>query len=397
MNIVPIRPNGTTNRRQWSTEREFDRRHIRILRSATVIPSFVSLCLRGYALRLTHHQTSRDQAKFVPLDRIPASSSHPALVALVVGNGPRCANAAAQGWPQARGRNTPRWRASPRTRSLRSPRPAKWPYTPLMVVDDGLRRTFIHSFSGQAEARAITAQRRADPHLAARGRERQHRGPHRPGHASHAVRRISAAASTKCNSATAHSRSSRASPRSRRSTPRSKASRGGRRGRSSGTCGSPPAASRAKRSTRCSRRPSNRTTSKAGCKSCGYTSQSERYRDAGHRAGRDLRTSPSGRTCSRTSSELRQLGAKLILKEIQLRAAAGQHQAGPQPALAVPAEGVAGETLQQVRELLAKYAADDTRRKNVLDQLNGQVAKDRRRQRPRAGRGLRQGNRRRSE
>ena len=72
---------------------------------------------------------------------------------------------------------------------------------------------------------------------------------------------------------------------------------------------------------------------------------------------------------------MRQLGAKLILKEIQLRAAAGQHQLARNLLSQFPAEGVAGETLQQVRELLDKYAAEDARRKAVLDELNAQVAK----------------------
>ncbi|MEX0614134.1 MAG: peptidase, partial [Pirellulales bacterium] len=73
--------------------------------------------------------------------------------------------------------------------------------------------------------------------------------------------------------------------------------------------------------------------------------------------------------------QLRQLGARLILKEIQLRAAAGQHELARGLLAQFPAEGVAGETLQQVRELLTQYAAEDERRKHLVDELTAQVGK----------------------
>jgi pimeloyl-ACP methyl ester carboxylesterase len=73
--------------------------------------------------------------------------------------------------------------------------------------------------------------------------------------------------------------------------------------------------------------------------------------------------------------ELRQLGSKLILKEIQLRAKAGQHKLSRNLLSQFPSDGVASETLQQVRELLSKDADEDTRRKTLIDELNAQVAK----------------------
>lgn len=101
----------------------------------------------------------------------------------------------------------------------------------------------------------------------------------------------------------------------------------------------------------------------------------ERYRDAGVELERILKDFPQRQDLQQDLMELRQLGAKLILKEIQLRAAAGQHKLARNLLSQFPADGVKSETLQEVRELLEKYSADDTRRKNVLDQLNGQVEK----------------------
>jgi len=102
---------------------------------------------------------------------------------------------------------------------------------------------------------------------------------------------------------------------------------------------------------------------------------SERYRDAGIELEKILKDFPQRQDLQQDIKQLRQLGAKLILKEIQLRAEAGQHQLARNLLSQFPAEGVAGETLQQVRELLDKYAAEDARRKAVLDELNAQVAK----------------------
>jgi len=101
----------------------------------------------------------------------------------------------------------------------------------------------------------------------------------------------------------------------------------------------------------------------------------ERYRDAGIELERVLKDFPQRQDLQQDVKQLRQLGAKLILNEIQLRASAGQHKLARNLLSQFPGEGVSGETLQQVRELLDKYAADDTRRKNVLDQLNAQVEK----------------------
>ena len=128
------------------------------------------------------------------------------------------------------------------------------PVTPLIVVDDGLRRTFIHSIQVQ---QVLEHEVGRDVRIniwqpvAERGG-----GVGRIGRATqrHAVRRIRPAHLRNAKHRGPARRSCRASRRSRRCTPRSKASAAAR-GRSSGTCGSPPAASRATRSTASSRRP----------------------------------------------------------------------------------------------------------------------------------------------
>ncbi|HEX4412921.1 MAG TPA: peptidase [Lacipirellulaceae bacterium] len=102
---------------------------------------------------------------------------------------------------------------------------------------------------------------------------------------------------------------------------------------------------------------------------------SERYHDAAIELDKVIKDFPQRQDLQQDVKQLRQLGAKLIVKEIQLRAGAGQHQLARTLLSQFPAEGVAGETLQEVRELLEKYATEDTRRKAVLDELDAQVAK----------------------
>jgi hypothetical protein len=102
---------------------------------------------------------------------------------------------------------------------------------------------------------------------------------------------------------------------------------------------------------------------------------SERYRDAGAELEAVIKAFPERKDLQQDVRELRRLGSKLILKEIQLRAKAGQHKLARTLLTQFPSDGVASETLQQVRELLANYAKEDARRKNLIDELNKNVAK----------------------
>ncbi|HEY3392405.1 MAG TPA: peptidase [Lacipirellulaceae bacterium] len=103
--------------------------------------------------------------------------------------------------------------------------------------------------------------------------------------------------------------------------------------------------------------------------------QSERYRDASTELEQILKDFPERKDLEQDIRQLRQLAARLILKEIQLRADAGQHERVRVFLEQFPSEGVAGETLAEVRERLDKYAEEDARRKNVLKELEAQVAK----------------------
>src|SRR5688572_2276471 len=103
-------------------------------------------------------------------------------------------------------------------------------------------------------------------------------------------------------------------------------------------------------------------------------STSERYRDAGAELEKIVKDFPEREDLQQFTRQLRQLGARLILKEIQLRGEAGQHELARGLLTQFPTEGVSGETLAQVRELLDKYADDDQHRKNVLTELQELVA-----------------------
>jgi hypothetical protein len=103
--------------------------------------------------------------------------------------------------------------------------------------------------------------------------------------------------------------------------------------------------------------------------------ESERYRDAGRELEQIIKDFPERKDLGKEIQQLRQLGARLIVKEIKLRRKAGQHQRSRALLESFPSEGVSGETLQEVREMLNEYTAEDARRKSLLDQIHGQVAK----------------------
>jgi pimeloyl-ACP methyl ester carboxylesterase len=101
----------------------------------------------------------------------------------------------------------------------------------------------------------------------------------------------------------------------------------------------------------------------------------ERYRDAAAELEQIIKAFPQRKDLQQDVRELRQLGARLVLKEIQLRAKAGQNKLARNLLAQFPSEGIASETLQAVRDLLGKYSIEDARRKTLLDELNKQVAK----------------------
>ena len=71
---------------------------------------------------------------------------------------------------------------------------------------------------------------------------------------------------------------------------------------------------------------------------------------------------------------LRQLSARRIVKEIQLRRDAGQHLMASNLLVKFPTENVAGDILQQVREMLDKYREQIKQREQVVSELKAHVA-----------------------
>ena len=103
--------------------------------------------------------------------------------------------------------------------------------------------------------------------------------------------------------------------------------------------------------------------------------QAERYRDARRELEQIIRRFPAKQNLQDMVGELRQEGARRILKEIELRRGAGQHQLVDRLLENFPAEEVAGETLQQVRETIEKYAEDATQLQQVEKLLETLVTK----------------------
>jgi pimeloyl-ACP methyl ester carboxylesterase len=103
--------------------------------------------------------------------------------------------------------------------------------------------------------------------------------------------------------------------------------------------------------------------------------ESERYSDAGAELSEIIKAFPERKDLEQDVRELRQLGSKRIFKEMQVWAKAGQHKLVRNLLSQFPSDNVASETLQQVRELLAKYTIEDTRRNALIDELNKNVAK----------------------
>ncbi|MEM1303820.1 MAG: peptidase [Planctomycetota bacterium] len=94
--------------------------------------------------------------------------------------------------------------------------------------------------------------------------------------------------------------------------------------------------------------------------------QSERYRDAQRELEAILADHPEMDDLRDELRQLRQLGARTILDEIELRRSAGQHRLVRALLERFPSEGVAGVTLERVRELLDELRQKDAEREKVL-------------------------------
>lgn len=92
-----------------------------------------------------------------------------------------------------------------------------------------------------------------------------------------------------------------------------------------------------------------------------FYNDAERFDEAGRELKAIIDDFPEMEDLKDEIRLLRQLQAKRILKEIELRKEAGQHQLVNVLLKNYPTEDVSGETLQQVRELISKYEGDSRR------------------------------------
>ena len=97
--------------------------------------------------------------------------------------------------------------------------------------------------------------------------------------------------------------------------------------------------------------------------------ESERYSDAEEELNSAIEKFPELAELDQLSQQLRQLKARTLIDEIRLRRRAGQHQLVSQMLTQFPSEGVAGETLQQVRELLQEYETTQEQVGTIVNQL----------------------------
>ncbi len=99
-----------------------------------------------------------------------------------------------------------------------------------------------------------------------------------------------------------------------------------------------------------------------------YT-QAERYPDARAELEAVLRDFPELDELKKAVKALRESSALRLIKEIELRQNAGQHALAFWMLSNFPDDGVAGETLLRVRQILAEYAEKEKTAKRVLDLL----------------------------
>ncbi|MCA9240702.1 MAG: tetratricopeptide repeat protein [Planctomycetales bacterium] len=102
--------------------------------------------------------------------------------------------------------------------------------------------------------------------------------------------------------------------------------------------------------------------------------QSERYTDARRELEQLIDEFPQLKDLRGEVRQLRQMGAKAIIDEIELRRAAGQHQLVRALLESFPAEEVSGQTLEQVREKLVELDTLDARIERVHAMLAELVA-----------------------
>ena len=101
--------------------------------------------------------------------------------------------------------------------------------------------------------------------------------------------------------------------------------------------------------------------------------EGERYSDARQELKALLASFPERKQLEQQARQLRQLGARRVLREIELRHSAGQYALVSRLLNNFPTEEVSGETLQRVRELAREYEAGQNRVVRLAKQLKSIV------------------------
>ncbi|GIW56566.1 MAG: peptidase [Nitrospiraceae bacterium] len=102
--------------------------------------------------------------------------------------------------------------------------------------------------------------------------------------------------------------------------------------------------------------------------------QAERYRDAREELEEVLRDFPDLTELKRQVTLLNQLSATKLIREIELRQQAGQHQLARQMLESFPAEGVGTESLLRVRDMIAGYEKREQQLSSLREQLARHLA-----------------------
>jgi len=102
--------------------------------------------------------------------------------------------------------------------------------------------------------------------------------------------------------------------------------------------------------------------------------QAERYQDAQKELEGVIADFPDQKDLTKQVDAIKQLHARNIVQEIEVRRGAGQHHLAYNLLEKFPAEGVAGEVLQQVREMLSSYEELSKKRDRAMAELAGHIA-----------------------
>ncbi|HEX6963555.1 MAG TPA: hypothetical protein VF175_16935, partial [Lacipirellula sp.] len=105
-----------------------------------------------------------------------------------------------------------------------------------------------------------------------------------------------------------------------------------------------------------------------------FYAQAERYPEARRELERIIEEFPDKKDLESMVGELRRSGARQLFRELSLRRSAGQHKLVGTLLQNFPVEEVSGETLGEVRDLIAEYERQNGRIEQISEALQATVA-----------------------